>query len=768
MKVHLTILVFLFLIQGVAAQNTVPFEIRGGDEDGVPLAGAIVHITGTEISVVADSNGRGVLKNIPDGKQTIEVSMVGYFKWKSKFSFPFSDPKFDSLVSVTFVLKPQVEEIDEVIVSSTRNYQKPEYLPTRVEVITEEEVEERSHDKPSDMSHVVREQPGVQVQRTSATAGTMNIRLQGLKGRYVQILKDGFPLFGGFSNVLGITQIPPLDLKQVEIIKGPSSTLYGGDAIAGVINLISKTPNETPVYDIMFNGESLNAYDAGVYAAQKFNWFAFSLSGIYRLQSEKDLDNDHFTEIPKLQRYSVSPQLFFDITKHAKLNIGGSYTDEMRLSGTVEYIHGKGDSVYNYFEKNISKHVTTNLKFEYDLEESGKLTVRNAFNYFSRGLNIPYNDFWGEQFSSLTELNYRFIKKRHDVVVGIDLRHDSYVYQFCDSLFPCGPAIDRVPWGNTYLTFGAFAQYIYNFSDKTTVEGGLRIDYNNIYKVYPLPHVGFRQKWNEIFTTRLNIGMGYKLPTIFQDESEEARFINVLPVTKSIKPELSLGGTLDLKVKLPNFNGLNVSINQLYFLTHIFKPLLANSFPDTSCHLLDCNQLQYTNANGYNRSGGVETGVNLSYRGFGFSLIYTLTDNNRQINNVRSIAPLTSKHIVTFLAGYEIKNFSIGLDAYYFSPVKLSDGSVGKQIWEVGINLQYAYKYFILFANFENLADIRQTTYGRVVFPDPTYSHPRFAEIYAPLEGRLINAGFKIHMGAFSKKNKSSEAAVEKLRRKDE
>jgi outer membrane receptor for ferrienterochelin and colicins len=153
--------------------------------------------------------------------------------------------------------------------------------------VDNEEVEERSHDKPSDVSHILREQPGVQVQRTSATAGTMNIRLQGLSGRYVQILKDGVPLFNGLSTSIGITQIPPLDLQQVEIIKGPSSTLYGGDAIAGVINLISRQPTETPVYDILFNGESANAYDAGFYGAQKLNGFRFRLQAPIAISSKK-------------------------------------------------------------------------------------------------------------------------------------------------------------------------------------------------------------------------------------------------------------------------------------------------------------------------------------------------------------------------------------------------------------------------------------------------------------------------------------------------
>ncbi|HLP18929.1 MAG TPA: TonB-dependent receptor, partial [Chitinophagales bacterium] len=350
------------------------------------------------------------------------------------------------------------------------------------------------------------------------------------------------------------------------------------------------------------------------------------------------------------------------------------------------------------------------------------------------------------------------VHKKHDVVIGFDVRTDK---------FDEGADSSDLNRSYSFITYGGFIQYIYNFDEKTTIEAGLRIDYNNRYKVFPLPHVALRRNWNSFFSTRLNVGMGYKLPTIFQDESEEARYLNVLPIADSVKAELSLGGTIDWKVKLPNLNGLSVNIHQVYFLTHIFRPLLPQSFSDTGCHLLDCEQINYTNARGYMRTGGVETGISFGYRGAAFSVTYSYTDNNRRINGVKSIAPLTSKHIVAFLAGYEIKHFSIGVDIYYYSPVKLSDGRVGHSIWEVGMNVQYAFKYILLFANFENIADIRQTSFGPTVYPNPTYAHPRFSEIYAPLEGRLFNVGFKIHLAAFAKNSKRDDG-IEKLRGKDD
>jgi iron complex outermembrane receptor protein len=731
------LLIFLCTLISVtersAAQNIFRAVITSDDEHGDTLSGATAHVLNTDIAGIADSNGLVELKDIPDGEQIIEFSYIGYFKKKYKINFP--RPPGAPVLMIK--LQSQVEEVENVLISTTRNYQKPEYLPIQVDVIEEDDVEQESHDKPSDVSHILKEQPGIQLQRTSAISGTFGIRLEGLNPDYTQILKDGFPLFGGFSNVIGITEIPPLDIQQIEIVKGPASTLYGGDAIAGVINLISKQPTPEPDYELMFNGESAKAFDGGLYAAQKFKWFAFSLTGLYRYQQQKDWSGYGFTETPYLQRYSISPQLYFDLSKHVQLNVGGDYTHEYRVGGTDAYFNGAGDSSNYYYEKNTSNHLTSNFKLTVDFGDKGTLTFKNAFNYFTRSLQLPFYLFDGVQLASISEVNYHYNHKKYDLVAGIDFKSDQ---------FNEGTDSSAVHRNYSFLTVGAFGQFIYHIDEKTAFEGGLRIDYNNVYGAYPLPHAAILENWNSIFSTRVNFGMGYQLPTIFRDESEEARYINVLPIASNLIPELSLGGTVGLNVKLPSFGGVNIILHQLYFITHILHPLLADTASIPNCPTGDCVQTSYQNGDGFVQSDGVETGVTLKYRGIETGIDYTLTDDYQKIDNVLSITPLTSKHILSLEAGYSIKNFFIGTDCYYYSPVKLSNGSTGHYIWEVGFSAQYSYKFLLIFANLENLLNITQTSFGPIVYPNPTYARPAFAEIYAPLEGRLFNAGVKIRL----------------------
>src|SRR5262249_25881414 len=154
---------------------------------------------------------------------------------------------------ITLIADEEKEDLEEVVIHSTRTSRTINNTATRVETIDAEEVEEKSNMRPSNVSMLLHESTGLQVQQTSATSGNANIRVQGLDGKYTQLLKDGYPNFGNFASGLSLLEIPPLDLAQVEIIKGPSSTLYGGGAIAGVINFISKMPKEKPGYNFIFN-----------------------------------------------------------------------------------------------------------------------------------------------------------------------------------------------------------------------------------------------------------------------------------------------------------------------------------------------------------------------------------------------------------------------------------------------------------------------------------------------------------------------------------
>ena len=163
------------------------------------------------------------------------------------------------------------EEVEEILVTSTRGKRSFADLPTRVEVLGGEEINEKTNMKPGDVRMLLNESTGIYVQQTSATSFNSTIRMQGLDGRYTQLLRDGMPLYNGFSGGLSLLQIAPLDLRQVEVVKGASSTLYGGGAIAGLVNLVTKRPSDQPELSVILNATSADGFDASTFFSTSNN-----------------------------------------------------------------------------------------------------------------------------------------------------------------------------------------------------------------------------------------------------------------------------------------------------------------------------------------------------------------------------------------------------------------------------------------------------------------------------------------------------------------
>ncbi len=240
MKKIVFCLFVLFQSGGVLSQNKFNCLVKdSASKESLP--GVNVVLGGTTYGAATDLNGKATLKNIPDGKQTIDFTYIGYKTIKQTFNFPLEDSTKTFLV----LLPAENESLDEVIVSTSRTNSRIEDLNTKVEVLGQDDMDEESTVVPGSITSILGDLSIITIQRTNPVNGNDAIRMQGLDPRYTQIMRDGLPLYGGFSGSLGVLSIPPLDLKQVEIIKGSASTLYGGGAIGGLINFISKAPTDS-------------------------------------------------------------------------------------------------------------------------------------------------------------------------------------------------------------------------------------------------------------------------------------------------------------------------------------------------------------------------------------------------------------------------------------------------------------------------------------------------------------------------------------------
>ncbi|MEO7487076.1 MAG: TonB-dependent receptor plug domain-containing protein, partial [Ferruginibacter sp.] len=226
--------------------------------------------------------------------------------------------------------------------------------------------------------------------------------------RYTQILKDGMPLYTGFSGGLSILQIPPLDLKQVEFIKGSASTLYGGGAISGLVNLITKTPVQKKELNFLLNGNSGKGFDGNGFYSQKWKRIGLTVFSSYNYNGPYDPAHVGFTAVPKTNRVIINPKIFLYFNQKTTAWFGVNTTFENRIGGDVNVVNDKADSIHTYFESNKTIRISTQFNFIHIINAASRINVKNSVGIFERNLSLLNADFHGLQVSSFSEFNYSY------------------------------------------------------------------------------------------------------------------------------------------------------------------------------------------------------------------------------------------------------------------------------------------------------------------------------------------------------------------------
>lgn len=715
--------IFLLLLTCTSFAATAQQQIRFSIKDKTTqttLPGATIQLKGSKQTVVADSTGTAVLSTDNKEKMTVVISYVGYETAEQEISFPFPS-------SIDILLVPAEEEEEEIIITSTRSTRSIQNIPTRVEFIAGEELDEKANMKPGDIRMLLNESTGIQTQQTSATSANAAIRIQGLDGRYTQILKDGFPLYSGAASGLGLLQIPPLDLKQAEIIKGSSSTLYGGGAIAGLVNLISKTPTAEQELKFVFNGTSAAGLDLNLFYGKRFDKFGFTVFASRNSNAAYDPAEINLSAIPKFQRYTINPRLFIYPSEKTKLVFGINTVLEDRLGGNMDYIKGTVNN--GFYEKNKTKRFSTQFSLDHDFGTSSHFTVKQSVNSFNRIITSPGYTFDGKQLSTFSEANYSRHGEIAEWVAGVNLWTENFKEQ----------QTTATPLRNyQQTTTGLFVQNVLRIKEWLHVETGLRADYVNDYGFAFLPRLAVLFKANANFSSRIGGGMGYKAPSIFTEESERLQYKQVLPVNPTTnKLEKSYGVNADFNYKTRLFEDISVSINQLFFYTRLNNPLLLRATGGSN--------YSFVNINGHIDTRGTETNIKLGYRDFKLFLGYTFTDTKIHEGSSKTVNPLTPRNRINTVLMYEVEDkWKIGLEAYYFDQQQLTDAATGKSYWICGFMAERLWEKFSIYINFENFLDARQTRFDSIY--TGSVNNPVFRDIYAPLDGFVVNGGLKLNL----------------------
>lgn len=728
MYIRILSLLTCVLISAVSsAQNEFRAQVFDA-ETNTPLYGANALVKGTTIGATADIEGMITIENIPDGEQTIIISYVGFEEEELTLNFPLEDHTIR-----TISLHHEGEHMDEVIISATRSRRTIADLPTRVEVISGEELGEKGNMKPGDIRMLLNETTGIQTQQTSATSYNSSIRIQGLDGKYTQLLKDGYPLYSGFSGGLSLLQIVPLDLQQVEVVKGASSTLYGGGAIAGLVNLVSKTPGEERELNFLLNGTSALGLDVSGFYSDTFGKWGTTLFASYNYGDPYDPADIGLTAIPEFNRVTINPKLFYYPSEDATLELGVNTVIEERTGGNIAFL--EGENVPDpYFERNNTERITTRAGYTQLYENGNSLNIKNSFSFFERKIEIPGYTFSGDQLASFSEVAYNFGSEDLEWIAGLNLVSDRFEQEPLEN----AEVVDY-----NHITYGAFLQNNWRFSHRFSLETGLRTDYQNEYGWFVLPRISAMINISDAVTTRIGGGLGYKTPTIFTEDAERIQFRSVRPINVSeTEAERSLGANFDINYRTDLFGVIDFSLNTLFFYTRVNDPIILTEVYGVG---FTPGYFQYRQPEGYIDTKGLEANFRFAYGHFKLFTGYTLADVNNHYNGETTEAPLVAQHRLNNVLVYEIHdNILIGLEGYYFGRQKLEDNSTGQPYWIFGLMTEKKWENFSLFLNFENFTDTRQTRFDNIY--TGSISNPQFRDIYAPVDGFVVNGGIKIHL----------------------
>jgi iron complex outermembrane receptor protein len=379
--------------------------------------------------------------------------------------------------------------------------------------------------------------------------------------------------------------------------------------------------------------------------------------------------------------------------------------------------------LHQYFEEDISKRVSTQLKFDKQFGTEKSFTFKNSVSYFNRSIDEPLSAFAGNQLSSYTEASFNFKVGRQQFVTGLNFTTEKFKEDSIRS---------HHQRDYNYNTTGLFLQDDWKPTEKLAFQAGLRIDYQNQFGFFALPRLSIMYKFSNDFYMRAGSGFGYKVPSIFSTASEQAGINNILPLSSTIKAEKSIGSNLDFNYKTRIGDDGFVTLNQSFFLTQITDPLVLDGFEFV-------NELKPIVTSGF------ESNVRYTLDDFQVFAGYTFVDARRKYDIIQSFVPLTPQNKLTLDIIYEKEdNFSVAFEGYYISSMFRDLDTKTKDYFTIGFIAQKHFEHFSLIANCENLLDVRQSRFENMVLP-PTAT-PTFRQVYAPLEGRVFNVALRLNL----------------------
>lgn len=700
------------------AQSHTTFHFRDvHSQQSIPKVTIVA--SGQSVAIANDS-GSATL-TLKTQKYRFTFSSVGYENKELSINI-----KRDTTIYID--MNPTEQSLEDVvIISTTRSNESIENAPIKVEVLGKEDMDEESAVKPASIYSILGDVSGVQVVQSSATSGNMNVQIQGLGGQYTQIIKDGIPLYEGFSGNFGILSIPPLDLRQIELIKGSASTLYGGGAIGGLINLISRTPSTIQNATVVLNRTSLNETDINAFASKRNNHFGYTIYSGYAHQKEMDVNKDGFSDLPFLNSFNFHPRLFFYLNK-TTITAGYNGTFEKRNGGDMLVLKGNGGGLHQYFENNHTGRHTGELLIEHDVNSYTKLYFKNCGSWFSNQFTSNTLNYLGRQLNYYSELSTLINYGKNSFVGGANVTGNTLRMTAANEFIPTNSLQNN--------TVGFFAQNTWQIKSNTTLEIGIRDDIHDKYGNFLLPRIAFFNRFNDHWAMRLGIGFGYKTPDPYASWYIDFDPDKIAALPSNIQSEKSIGYNAEVNYKKDFGDGNTVFINQAFFLTQVNHPIVGA--------INNNENLSYENASKPVVSKGFDTYIKATVDDWELYAGYTFTIVQRNYLRTNNEMPYTPKNRLAFtiVKDFDAIDFTGGIEGSYNGKQYRLDRTRTPGYMFMAVMLSKGLgHHFTLVLNCENLLDYKQSK-AEALYTG-SVNDPQFVPLWAPIDGRVVNVSLK-------------------------
>lgn len=600
---------------------------------------------------------------------------------------------------------PEIEV--SIVVEATRTGGRLEDSPLRVEVLEREEIEEKMLMTPGDIVMMLNEMGGMRVQATSPSLGAASVRVQGMPGRYTRFLSDGLPLFGEVRG-LGLLQIPPMDLGQVEVIKGVASSLYGSGAMGGVVNLVSRVPGDAPTRELLLNRSTRGGTDAVAFFAQPLpdRWGLTFLGGGH-WQERADVDDDGWSDLPKYTRAIVRPRVFWTDDDGNRFFATAGITVENRAGGSSSHVESLDT---RSFDGGLLDQRLVNGAFV--------ITSRAAVSY------KQHQHLFGEvreddrHSTAFGEVIVRGNAGQHTWVAGVAMESDRYRNS------------DVPRFDYSYTTPGIFVQDDVVVASWLSMSGSARLDHHSEFGTFFSPRASALMRAAE-WQGRVSVGTGFFGPSALTEETEAAGLTR-LQVPQDLVAE----------------NGFSASSD----ITRLWGPLSTTFtvFTARVRHSVRVDRdADYVLRNAERTTtAGVELLTTLRHQPFALTGTYTYVRAREYDRGGVEDVALTPRHSAGVVGMLEKEDTGrIGLEVYYTGEQRLeanpyADRSEAYVI--VGMLVERRFGKLSVFVNGENLTGVRQTKWQPLARPTQGVDGRMTVDAWAPLEGRNINGGVRI------------------------